>query len=144
MIKKYCFVVHSLVPLLAGCTIYAFFRPEFLIAHKWLEAINIDLDFSSMQTQLLGIKHNIPAWIYFSLPDGLWAYAFASAMIIHAGNDPNRFRIGIGATIVTVLLIEASQASNVIQGTFDPWDLIFYLIGIYLSVIIVGKKIRHT
>jgi hypothetical protein len=143
MKNKNWLVVHSLIPLLAGCAIYAFFRPEFLIAYKWLQALNIDLDFSSMQTQLLEIKHIIPAWIYFSLPDGLWAYAFASAMIIHEGNNPKKLRIWLGITIVMVLLIEISQAFNVIQGTFDPWDLIFYLIGIYLSVIIVGKKIRH-
>ena len=68
------------------------------------------------------------------LPDGLWAYAFFSCVLVIWGRHINFSWIFI--TVLTFAAFEFLQSKHIINGTGDIFDFVIYLIfgGIALSV----------
>lgn len=110
-------LLHILLPVMSGIMIYALWRGIPMI------------DSSREILPVLSAKY-APDWIIYNLPDGLWCYAFLSAIfLIWKAPSASHF-LWLGLAIGVALLSEVLQAYNFIHGTFDWNDLIAYTVAV--------------
>ena len=76
------------------------------------------LYFMSLSILMTGFWRN-------QLPDGLWAYAFISSLLIIWNRQINIFWMGI--ILIIFISFEALQHFHFISGTGDWWDIIIYI-----------------
>lgn len=113
--------------LVCGCTIYLIFRSKTLFIYLWCR----DLGCSSFvdYLRLLFQNWNIPAFIKFSLPDGLYsaAYLLIIDAIWHKDKSPKKY---ILLSIIPVITIsnELLQYFGLVRGTYDFIDLVCYMV----------------
>lgn len=121
--------------LTLGCAIYLLFRSKTLNIYKWCSLIGISDHVDSVRFQ---VQHlNIPPFVKFSLPDGLYCAAYI--LIIDAiWHDDNRLIKGIVISLVPIITIgsELLQYFGLVKGTFDVFDLICYSIPPIIYIII--------
>ncbi len=116
-------LVFVFLPLLLGVFIYYYTRPHSIYFLSWI-------DDSILQSETTS-KIQLPYWIIYHLPDGLWAFAFTSIVCIIWQKNTNRQNIGWLLTPVFIsILIEIGY------GTFDWVDLCFVIIGGILPFIV--------
>lgn len=125
-----------LVPLLLGSIIYIFYREPTFNLVNWFGLNEILKD--------LNVRTNLPNWVIYNLPDGLWVFAFTYLVLFIFGF---KFRKGfifltLFSPIIISLISEIGQLYDFMQGTFDLLDVLFYLIGFLLPVLLNFKKIR--
>jgi hypothetical protein len=129
-----------LLPLIVGGIIYICFRSESLRLYKWVELIGFDKLLTYTRNYLFIQKIKLSEWVIFSLPDGLWVYAFTSAFIIYWQGKSTFWLI---TPIILSVLIEISQAFKFIQGTFDFVDILFSAIAFIISYSIFKINYKH-
>ena len=116
----------TLTALSFSLFIYAFFRSEKTVINEVLIFI---LSFDIYTTIKSSIWHTLPLAenIIYSLPGGLWIFcatALARDFFIKAG----QFRIQIALVPLTFAVgLEFCQLAGFTNGTFDLWDIAFYL-----------------
>lgn len=74
------------------------------------------------------------------LPDGLWAYALMSAILIIWDRKPERF--WIITVFVIAVMFESLQFLKWINGTADFWDIVSYFT-FYVIALLLNKSFRH-
>lgn len=131
MFKNTVFI-NVLVPLLIGGLIYILFRNESLIMFNWFDYLGLLEQIKELRATLNPMKSILPNWIYYSLADGLWTYAFVSAYLIYYKVDywlllP--FLLSIG--------VEILQYFQLFQGTFDVIDLLCCIVGYTLPFLLL-------
>lgn len=110
------------LPLAIGVAIYGIARaadPRLLVASpRWTQAAVASLRHAIGPVAL-------PEWAAFNLPDALWTFALGSAVAavwMHSG------RTAIVVALLAVLSfsvgVEVCQYAAVINGTFDPKDVV--------------------
>ena len=113
--KPKTFLIHIILPLLAGLFIYILWRGVFFIDPR-------------SDLFPLFLSPNVPKWIIYNLPDGFWLYAFlCSFAMVWSDEDSSKALIWTSGAVVTSMFSEFSQAMHWIRGTFDWGDLIAYL-----------------
>lgn len=120
----------SLISLILGTSIYILFRSSTLKVFSWLDFIGINILDSNIRKSALAVSDNIPDWVLLSLPDGLWLFSYVCLMLYIWKNSitvQNLFWIGIIPAIA--IASEVAQCFGVLQGTFDPMDLLLYILG---------------
>lgn len=123
-----------LVPVILGGFIYIIFRTEKLIMFRWFDYLNLTDEINIAKS----FRNNLslPDWFYFSLPDGLWIFSYTAISLEIWKSSITRSRyFWILSIPAAAILSEILQLLNIISGTFDFTDLIFYLLGIILSFI---------
>lgn len=77
-------------------------------------------------TYVISMKIVLPGLVRNHLADGLWAYAFASYLLIIWDRE---IRIGwLILMVLSVLGFELMQSFDEIPGTGDGWDVLTYLL----------------
>lgn len=117
-IKLRFILLHCLIPLVIGSMIYAAFRPEHFLSIEQLQGSVPSKEW--------------PLWIRFHLADGLWMYAFFSAIKVIWYDDIFNLLLWGESTVLLTLILEFSQFSEKIPGTFDWYDVLAYLVAILL------------
>lgn len=125
-------LIHVLIPLLIGGLIYLLFRNESLLMFKWFDNLGLLEQIKELRAAISPVKSILPNWIYYSLADGLWTYAFVSAYLIYYKVDywlllP--FLLSIG--------VEILQYFQLFQGTFDVLDLVCCIVGYTLPFLLL-------
>lgn len=139
---SYCnYFFNVFLPLVLGCLIYVCFRVESMVMFKWFELLKINNFTSTIRGSTSFIKPFLPNWFLYSLPDGLWIYAFTSALII-LWNGEKTFWILLPLSIG--FFLEVGQALNIINGTFDILDLIFTIVAFALSILFFKHKFNKN
>lgn len=133
--------IHVIFPLIIGGLIYISFRSLSLRLFSWCELTGINTFTTFVRNSTYPIKTYLPSWIYFSLPDGLWAYAFSSSLIIVWGDQFEKNKYWLLIPFLLVTIIEFGQALKIFSGTFDILDFTFSILALSLSIIIVKPKI---
>lgn len=113
--------------LLFGCAIYLLFRSKTLYIYVWCKALGVGYFVDSLR--LLVIDWEIPEFIKFSLPDGLYSAAYL--LIIDAvWHGYYKWKKYLFIAVIPVVTIgsELLQYFSLVKGTFDVYDLICYLI----------------
>jgi hypothetical protein len=129
MRNKKWLLIQTVFPLILGAGIYLLFRDTSIIKLALLSH-NYNSDYFS------------PGWVIYNLPDFLWLYSlFASlALWIHASHKTLRAYIFI--SFIGTLLSEVLQKFNLLFGTFDPFDLLFYFFALILFWLINSKSFK--
>lgn len=120
--------LHVALPVLVGGLVYCAFRTTDHLLFRWLDAFALAPVIDGLR-QAAAPWRPENTWVLYSLPDGLWLYAFAYAMrsLWTARGEGSLWR---AAPLALALGSEFAQALSVLQGTFDPLDVATY-IGFY-------------
>lgn len=129
-------VLHIILPIFVGSTIYVLFREKTLLMFDWFSYLKLDFIIDSLRNNFYGYRIYIPKSILFSLPDALWVYSFTMFLSIYFKNIILLSIIFIGSIIT-----EISQLWFVV-GTFDIYDVI-YMFALYLIAMYFIKKFEE-
>lgn len=134
-------ILHVFLPVLVGSLIYILFRKESLNVFLWLDKISLLDTVVILRNDLIQFKDKIPTIILYSLPNGIWAYSATYLMLIIWGKYweqvPSLF------WMLTPLFLSVSaellQLTNIVNGTFCFYDMVFYIAGFILPIIIFRR-----
>lgn len=130
----------SFLTLLCGGLIYVLFRTATLKMFVWYKTIGLGGLTNGLRKLTFKFANELPEWILFSLPDGLWVFSYVCSMLAiwqNSVSSKNAFWI----LIIPILAIgsEIGQLFGLVVGTFDFADLLFYIFGMTLSFIFFTK-----
>ena len=82
----------------------------------------------------------LPNWIIFSLPNGLWAFAYALLITsIWSGSKSWLRHLWMASIPILVVGYEVLQYTGIIRGTFCIQDIALGVSGLILGIIIGFK-----
>lgn len=135
--------VIGILLLFTGISIYLLFRSETITLYRWFVA-------AGMQETLVTLREgvsdwNIPSFVRFSLPDGLYCASYI--MIMDAVWKKSKYSLRLlAASLIPLVAIvhELLQAAGLTRGTFDWGDLLCYSLPLLLYYLLTGalKKLR--
>lgn len=128
MNKKLILTILSVASLAIGAVIYLMFRIQTLIIFEWIELLQLSDTVEILRDKSAPLYDKLPAWIIYSLPNGLWIYSLIISMKIIWDDHKKAFFIYCLSIIAIALLIELGQAIDIIIGTFDLYDILHILI----------------
>jgi hypothetical protein len=133
----------SILTLLSGGLIYILFRTSSLRMFTWYETIGLNHLTNELREWTFLFSNNIPEWILFSLPDGLWVFSYVS-LILYVWQNSVSIKNIFWLSIIPVLAIssELGQFFGLVAGTFDFADLLLYTFGMTLPFIFFRKTIN--
>ena len=129
---------HICIPIIIGGLIYTLFRVDTLLVFKVYEFLQVDGLINDLRNHTM--QWEISNFVKYSLPDGLWVYAFTYFIVSLWKFDESRAKekyifmmipllCGVGGELIQLYF------KNI--GTFDFYDLFIslaaYIIG-YISV----------
>lgn len=118
-------VFWGIVCLLSGCAIYLLFRSTSLNIYQWCTELGLSNIIDSFR--YIVQDWDIPEWIKYSLPDGVYVTAYILIMDAIWQNDDSLIKHFIIALVpVVTITSEIFQYFGLVKGTFDFCDLIFY------------------
>lgn len=127
---------YVLVSLLLASGIYLSSRSG-LRMHEWASAI--------APIPRLSATTEIPNWIRFNLPDGLWQFAFCVA-VFRVWRDAKPSLEKTLMLLLPLLLgigIELGQAFSLLEGIFDAKDLVFEVaFGLLAAFFVFGRPTK--
>jgi hypothetical protein len=116
-------IAASLLLLVIGSAIYVVWRSHSLLMFQWFDAAGIGPLIERIRFQFHFVQ--VPGWIRYSLPDGLWACSgvFLFSAIWAGSRSPVRY---FWICLAPCLAIggELAQSMHLIPGTFDFVDLV--------------------
>lgn len=138
--RKKLLILHLSSLTLGGC-IYLFFRADTLLMFHWAKNMQLTAALETIRTYTLPVKKELPGWVIFSLPDGLWNLSYVCLMFSVWEDDVNTKSIWWILLIPTIaILSELFQLINIVPGTFDLLDIIFYFFGFFLPFFLILKN----
>ena len=135
---------HVIIPLIIGSMLYISYRSLSLRMFSWFEAIGLSNFIKSIREIINPYKESLPNWIYFSMPDALWVYSFTSAILLIWNNKIVKAKYWLLIPFISGCLVEIAQGLKLVEGTFDPIDLILCSLSFILSMIIINSiSVKH-
>ena len=123
--------------LMLGAVVYILFRPNTWVSHLF-DGIEFIVD---LRSAVASPSRN---WFRYYVPDLLWAFALCCG--IQAIYEPEHK--GVLFCALTALCCgvvwEMLQWSRIVTGTGDVWDILMYLTGSVLSILINVKGEKQT
>ncbi len=134
------FIILSVLSILLGGFIYIFLRPSEHIFFSWISSAGLDHWFTLARSNNHSLSSLFPEWFIYSLPYGLWAFAYTLLLTTIWSESRSWLRYPWMISIpVLVLGFEVFQYAGIIPGTFCIQDLSLGIAGITLGFI-VGFK----
>jgi hypothetical protein len=134
--KKQIIIGHFLTLLLGGL-VYISFRQDTLKMFSWFDRVNLSEVISELRLFTLPLTDHLPNWFLYSLPDGLWLFSYLSVLLVVWDNTISKQNIHWLLLVPAVAVFsEIGQLFGVVPGTFDIFDLTFYLGGTVLPILI--------
>ncbi len=119
-----CYICLSVLALLLGGVIYILFRASEPVFFNWIGAVGLDSWLNLARSRSLSSSLHLPAWIVFSLPNGLWAFAYAFLITgIWWGSKSWLKYFWMASIPLLVLGYEILQYAGIIPGTFCMQDI---------------------
>jgi hypothetical protein len=131
--KSLKIIYNVIIPLIIGVLLYVSFRSTSIKMFGWFYNFGFRELTNLIRVFFNPFKKCLPSWIYYSLPDALWVYSFTSIYLILWNNRINYWLI---IPFFFGCLFEIAQSLKIVDGTYDPIDLIFSLIAFILSIFI--------
>ena len=118
--------------------IYILFRPTNLLMFNMLDSIGL----MDLVNSIRPNRSDIPEWIIYSLPDGLWLFSYCLFIGCIWNFELKRCFCVLMILPIYAILHEIGQNAHFVSGTFDLIDLATYLIAFVLGLlyIIYNKK----
>ena len=135
-------VIMGVVFLILGCAIYLLFRTKTLNIYQWCSLVGLSdgIDYARIWV----CYWNIPDFVRYSLPDGLYCAAYILIMSAIWQNNDSITKLFVIALVPAVTIAsEVFQYYGLVNGTFDVMDLACYFAPpvFYMAFIIVKSKI---
>ena len=131
----------GLFTLTFGGLVYILFRQDTLKMFSWFDSIDLSVVLSKIRFITLPISEHLPNWFLYSLPDGLWLFSYLTILLVIWGNIISKQNIYWLLTVpIIAICSEIGQFFKVISGTFDIFDLIFYIAGTVLPILIFANS----
>jgi hypothetical protein len=129
-------ILLSVVSVFLGGLIYVFFRPSEPIFFNWFNSLGVGNYLDFIREKSTVISPFMPEWIVFSLPNGLWAFAY-TLLIICVWQGSKSFVKYFWFVSIPVLIFGAEflQLSGNLPGTFCWNDILSGGAGIIAGVI---------
>lgn len=138
------FFLLSVAALLFGGFVYILWRPSEPIFFSWIGTFGLDSWINHIRIYSVSVSQLLPEWFVYSLPNGLWAYAFALCIATTWRNSKSRIKYyWMGAITLLVPGFEILQYFQVIPGTFCFQDLLFGSIGLITGIFTGTKSIKN-
>ena len=118
MDRKQKIIIHVIIPMLIGGFIYILFRENNLLMFSWFYSLGLDNLINNLRDSI-SFNNQIPGWIIYNFPDGIWIYSLTSLMLIIWSQNLSKLQhiwLYMGPVLGII---------NIIPGTFDNTDLIF-------------------
>lgn len=130
----------SFLTLFCGGLIYVLFRTETLTMFDWYKTIGLENQTNELRRLTIPFAEELPEWMLFSLPDGLWLFSYVCLLLAIWQNTVSAMN-AIWMLLIPMLAIasEIGQLFGLVDGTFDVIDLLFYLLGMALPFILFTK-----
>jgi hypothetical protein len=129
------YVQFSSFAIVAGGLIYVLFRPVEPVFFDWFRAVGMENWLITIREKTLSIYSFLPQWIVFSMPNGLWAFAYTLFILfIWTGSTSLLKYFWFSSIPVLVFGFEVLQLTNSFQGTFCMNDIIWSAIGITIGI----------
>ena len=138
------FMCQVFLPILIGGSLYIVFRSKSIRLFDWFERIGFAESLHVSRSIIIPFKKDIPSWLYYSLPDGLWVYAFTSALLIFWNQEIEKVKYWLLIPFISGVSIEIAQGLKLLQGTFDFLDLAFTVLALILSVTINNYNFKQN
>jgi hypothetical protein len=130
-------IIGHLFTLLLGGLVYISFRQDTLKMFRWFDSINLSAVISELRLLTLPLSDHLPNWFLYSLPDGLWICSYLSVLLVVWDNVISKHNIHWLLLVPMIAIFsEIGQLFKIVPGTFDILDLIFYLGGTVLPILI--------
>jgi hypothetical protein len=140
-------ILLCLVALLSGGIIYVLFRSSEPVFFSWIRSAGLESWLSFVRNSSLSLNRFLPEWVIYSLPNGLWAFAYAMLITGIWAESKSRLKYFWMASIpVLVIGFEILQGTGIIPGTFCLYDIAFGTAGIISGVLsgtIITKLYKH-
>ena len=134
--KRQIIIGHFLTLLLGGL-VYISFRQDTLKMFSWFDRVNLSEVISELRLFTLPLTDHLPNWFLYSLPDGLWLFSYLSVLLVVWDNKISKQNIHWLLLVPAVAVFsEIGQLLGIVPGTFDIFDLLFYLGGTVLPILI--------
>jgi hypothetical protein len=136
----------AFLAILFGTSIYILWRPDTIKVFTWLDLVGLSAPIESIRSYSKNFLPIIPEWIVFSLPNGLWAFSYATIITYMWWERENSiFKVfWLSSIIVVGLGYEALQYVGAIPGTFCFQDLLLCITGVFLGVTITRLIVRRS
>lgn len=123
--KRLIKVLLSFFSIFAGGLIYLGFRTQTLALFTWADWIGVSSFVQSWRSICSSV--DLPEWVRFSLPDGLWTLSFI-LLLDSIWMDIRNKRFIFYASLLPgiAIILEFLQLIGFLNGTFDFMDLICY------------------
>lgn len=131
--------------LLVGGLLYLAYRPTTLYLFEWIEAVRLSPFVDGLRLSVREHQITLPTIMIYSLPHGLWTYAFLLALTpiwVRKLNTLAMSRVWLLLPLVVSVVPEALQATPFFPGTFDWTDLAVNVIGFLAGVATVRLTYR--
>jgi hypothetical protein len=141
------YVMLSCLALSLGGIIYIFFRSSEPVFFGWIRAVGFTHWLNLARESSLSPSLLAPEWFVYSLPGGLWAFAYALLITTIWWTSKSWLKYLWMATIpVLVLGYELLQYAQIIPGTFSIQDMVLGMAGLIIGIIlgiIISKTTYH-
>jgi len=134
----------SVFAILTGGIIYILFRASEPLFFRCLNGTGFEHWLAVIRQHSLTHTPLLSEWIVYSLPNGLWAFAYALVITTIWSGSKSWIRFPWMASIpVLVWGYELVQYAGIVPGTFCFQDLALGSLGL-VTGIVVGRKIYKT
>lgn len=124
--RRLSLLILALMAVLAGGMLYILFRPDSYVFYRWIEALGLDGVVGRIRSFSMPLLDKLPVWFVYSLPNGLWAFAYTVIICILWAGSRSRWRYAWYASIVVLVVgFELLQLTDLIAGTFCWVDMAF-------------------
>ena len=123
----------SFLLIFTGGMIYILYRPENLLLFRLTDSLGV--------TPLIDVVRSnssriiLPSFMINSMPAGLWAGSYLIMMYITTKFHTRRIRLMLTLPLPTMaIILEFMQFLGWCPGTFDIYDLICYIVPLYVFI----------
>jgi len=129
------FIYLSILALLLGGLIYILFRASEPVFFNWIRAVGLEGWLNNARSKSLSSSLHLPAWIVYSLPNGLWAFAYAFLITgIWWGSGSWLKYFWMASIPLLVLGYEFLQYAGIIPGIFCMQDIALGITGMTIGI----------
>lgn len=121
----------AILVFIVGGVIYVSYRVKSLYMFGWFRFFGLDNYVDYLRSNIGAYR--IPNFVKYSLPDGLWLFAYFLVIKTIYGTEMSRAAIiSYSALPLVAIGSEILQMFNLIPGVFDIYDLICYICSILI------------
>ena len=137
----------GLMLLFVGGMLYVLFRPQKLLFFRMAEVLGLSPVIGQWRQEaaVLGdLQSPVAAFTVYCLPAGLWAMSYVLiTATLSRPLSPLKRHAAVAFIPLLGAVSELMQAARLLPGTFDPYDLILYLVPLaaYAIFVIFDNKL---